>query len=234
MNNQRPNGNGHDQQNPDLTGSPNNGPANNHPPINGKVKNSVSPSALLTAFQQHQSSLKRFISRYLRSTQDIEDVTQEAYLRAFIASQATDIKQPKSFLFRIAKNVAVSELRLKSRQITDYIDDQAGSDVLLDEGTVEDEVMARQKLGIHCEAVAFLAPQCRKVYLMRKVYGMSHKEIAERLGVAESTVRNHLMKGVELCDRYVRERTGEVGPDARATVNTAAPRQRERREKGQG
>ena len=181
---------------------------------NGKDRQGT---ALLSAFQKHQSALKRFISRYLHNTHDIEDVVQEAYLRAFIAGQTTDIKQPKSFLFRIAKNVAVSELRLKSRQITDYIDDYEGSDVLLDEGTVEDEAMARQKLGIHCEAVASLAPQCRKVYLMRKVYGMSHNEIAERLGVAPSTVRNQLMKGVELCDRYVRERTADrAQPQARA------------------
>ena len=166
-------------------------------------------AAVLTAFEKHQLALKRFISRFLRNTQDIEDVAQEAFLRAYSAGKDadTEIKQPKSFLFRIAKNVAVSELRSKSRQITDYIEDQAAPDVLQGEWTTEDEVMARQKLGIHCEAVATLPPQCRRVYLLRKVYGMPHKEIAERLGIAVSTVEKHLIKGVELCDRYVSEKT---------------------------
>lgn len=193
-------------------------------------------TALLGAFLKHHSALKRFISRYLHSAQDIDDVAQEAFLRAFVAGENKDIQQPKSFLFRIAKNVAVSELRLKSRQITDYIDDQDTSDVLLEDVSVEDEVMARQKLGIHCEAVASLAPQCRKVYLMRKVYGMSHNDIAERLGVATSTVRNHLMKGVELCDRYVREHAGEHTPSGDQPV--AGSRQRrgpqKHHERGQG
>lgn len=162
---------------------------------------------VLAAFEKNQLALKRFISRYLHNTQDIEDVAQEAFLRAFSAERdQVDIKQPKSFLFRIAKNVAVSELRLKSRQITDYIEDQASSDVLLGEWTTEDEVQARQKLGIHCDAVATLAPKCRQAYIMRKVYGMPHKEIAQRMGIAVSTVEKHLMRGVELCDNYVRER----------------------------
>lgn len=174
----------------------------------GRKKPRGQAAAVLAAFEKHQLALKRFISRYLHNTQDIEDVAQEAFLRAYSAGQDadTDIKQPKSFLFRIAKNVAVSELRSKSRQITDYIEDQGAFDVLQGEWTTEDEVMARQKLGIHCEAVATLPPQCRRVYLMRKVYGMPHRKIAERLGIAVSTVEKHLMKGVELCDRYVSER----------------------------
>ena len=59
---------------------------------------------------------------------------------------------------------------------------------------------------MHCEAVAELAPQCRQVYLLRKVHGLSHKEIAVHLGIAVSTVEKHLMKAIEQCERYVRER----------------------------
>lgn len=164
---------------------------------------------VLGAFQLHRLSLKRFIGRYLNNAQDIEDVSQEAFLRAFKAEKTTKVLQPKSFLFRIAKNVAISQLRSKSRQITDYIEDQSVGDVLVSEWSTEDEVMAQQKLGIHCEAVAALPPKCRRVYLMRKVYGMPHKEIAERLGIATSTVEKHLLKGVEACDRFIRERNQE-------------------------
>ena len=165
---------------------------------------------ILSAFQNHQLSLKRFISKYLNNTQDIEDVTQEAFLRAYKAEKTTEVRQPKSFLFRIAKNVAISQLRKKSRQITDYIEDQPTSDVLVNEWSTEDEVMAQQKLGIHCEAVAALPPKCRRVYLLRKVYGMSHKEIAAHLGIATSTVEKHLLKGVEACDNFIQEHMSEA------------------------
>jgi len=160
---------------------------------------------LVTAFEKHHSALKRFIARYLSSHHDIEDVAQESFLRAFRAGMEYEVHQPKSFLFRIAKNVAISQLRLKSRQITDSIEEQAGSHLLSSEWTLEDDVVARERLGVQCEAVAALSPQCRRVYILRKVHGMAHKDIAERLGIGQKTVEKHLYKGIASCDRYVRE-----------------------------
>jgi len=180
-----------------------------------------SSAQLLQAFVKHQGILKRFISRYLRNTQDIEDVAQEAFLRAYRASLSEQIEQPKSLLFRIAKNVAVSELRLKSRQTTDYIEDNANPDVLLVGDSLEDEVLAREKLGIHCEAIINLPPQCRKVYILRKVYGMKHAEIAAHLGIAVSTVEKHLIRGVQVCDNYIRERTQGAAPAATPALSAA-------------
>ena len=167
-------------------------------------------SAIQEAFTRHHGALKRFISRFLPNSYDIEDVSQETFLRAYTTEKTREIEQPKSFLFRIAKHIALTQLTQKSRQITDYLEDFDDSEVLLIEDTVEDEFLARETLGIHCEAVAGLPPQCRRVYLMRKVYGMSHKEIAGQLGIAVSTVEKHLIKGVKLCDRYVREKTNNI------------------------
>ena len=176
--------------------------------IDVEQKDSAS-SSVLNAFQLHHLALHRFISRFLYNRQDIEDVAQEAFLRAYSAEQTANIEQPKSYLFRVAKNVAVSQLRLKSRQITDYLEDEASGESLASSWTLEDEVMARQKLGVHCDAVAALSSQCRKVYLLRKVHGLRHKDIATRLGITVSTVEKHLSRGVEQCDTYVRERMDE-------------------------
>jgi RNA polymerase sigma factor (sigma-70 family) len=159
------------------------------------------------AYTRHGSSLKRFIGRFMRSPSDIEDIAQEAFLRAYTVERSRPIEQPKSFLFRIAKHLALSQLTRKSRQITQYIEDSDESEVIQLESSAEEEASARQILGLHCEAVAGLSPQCRQVYLLRKVHGFSHKEIAAELGIAVSTVEKHLIKAVEQCDRYVRERT---------------------------
>lgn len=163
-------------------------------------------TAVQSAYLKYESPLKRFISRFLPKIQDIEDVAQETFLRAYTTEQGRAIEQPKSFLFRIAKNVALNQLARKSNQIIDHLEDLGLVDVLSTEATVEDELVARQTLGLHCEAVAALPPQCRRVYLLRKVYGMSHKDIAKRMGIAVSTVEKHLIKGMQDCDRYVRAR----------------------------
>lgn len=163
-------------------------------------------TAVHAAYRKYEASLKRFISRFLPKVQDIEDVAQETFLRAYVTEQGRPIEQPKSFLFRIAKNVALNQLARKSNQIIDHLEDLGLADVLSSEVTLEDELVARQTLGLHCEAVAALPPQCRRVYLLRKVYGLSHKEIAKRMGIAVSTVEKHLIKGMQECDRYVRAR----------------------------
>ena len=168
---------------------------------------------ILETFLQNQAPLRRFISRYLISTHDIEDIAQEAFLRAYEAEKKKRIDEPKAFLFRIAKNLLLSEYSKKSRKITDYIADFEYTEVLLDNESLEANVMAQQKLGIFCEAVATLPPQCRRVFLLKKVYGMSHKEIAEHMGIAVSTIEKHLVKGIRQCNSVIAERYGdEISP----------------------
>ena len=159
------------------------------------------------AYTRNGPSLKRFIGRFMRSPSDVEDIAQEAFLRAYAAERSRPIEQPKSFLFRIAKHLALSQLTRKSRQITEYIEDSTDPGVVQLDSSAEEEISAQQILGVHCAAVAELTPQCREVYLLRKVQGLSHKEIAVELEIAVSTVEKHLMKAVAQCDRYVRERT---------------------------
>ena len=173
-------------------------------------KNNSTP--VLLAFQKHQAALRRFISRFVQRTQDIDDVAQEAFLRAYRAEQGKPIEQPKSFLFRIAHNVAITELTKKSTQIIDYIADIDESAVVWLEPSAEEQVSAEQLIGIHCEAVAQLPPQCRRVFLMRKVHGMSHKDISVELGISISTVEKHMSKGIRDCANFIDQRTsGENG-----------------------
>lgn len=174
-------------------------------------------TSVLNAFQNHQLALRRFISRFVQRTQDIDDVAQEAFLRAYRAEKSRPIEQPKSFLFRIAHNIAITELTKKSSQIIDYIADIDESAVVWLEDSAEDQAMADQQIGLHCEAVAKLPAQCRRVFLMRKVHGMSHSEIGLELGIAISTVEKHMSKGIRACAAYMEEHTYSEGSDKRGT-----------------
>jgi RNA polymerase sigma factor (sigma-70 family) len=152
------------------------------------------------------ASLKHFVGRLLRGFPDIEDIEREAFLRGGAAEHNREIEQPKPALLRIAKHLALSQLMRKARQITQYVEDSAESTVVDWESPAERKSGLREMLRLHCEAVTDLAPQCRQVYLLRKVHGFSHKEIAAHLGIAASTVEKYLIKAVEHCDRYVRQR----------------------------
>jgi RNA polymerase sigma factor (sigma-70 family) len=169
------------------------------------------PASLLLgltgSFVEHQSALRRFIARFFSRPQDIEDVAQEAYLRAFDAQRAGQlVRSPKAFLFRIARNVALNELARKSRLLTDYIEDSAAQDVVDKGSSAEEQVIGQEKLVLFCRAVASLPVQCRKAFLMRKAYGLSHREISEQLGISISTVEKHVASGLQRCSTYLREK----------------------------
>lgn len=178
-------------------------------------------SRILTQFNVSQLSLRHFISRYVISPHDIEDVAQETFLRAYKAEQEKDnqIDHPKAFLFRIAKNLMLSEFSRKAKKITDYIEDYDNTEEVFNCDDLESNVMAQQKLGIYCEAIASLPKQCRKVVIMKKVYGMQNKEIARRLELSVSTVEKHLTKGIRQLNAVISERYGDVHSQHEETAN---------------
>lgn len=165
-------------------------------------------SAVSAAFVANNDFLKRFLGRFFSDRQDIEDVAQEAYLRAYVAEQKKEIEQPKAFMFRIARNLALTELTRKSRQITEYIEDSRDSTVIECGAAADSEAEALESFGLYCEAVATLPEKCRQVFLLRKVHGLSHKEIAERMAMSVSSVEKYLHRGVLECHAFVREREG--------------------------
>lgn len=173
-----------------------------------RTKNRRSLSAVSAAFLENYVFLKRFLARYFSNRQDIEDVAQETYLRAYVAEQKKEIEQPKAFLFRIAKNLALTQLTQKSKKITDYLE-ECGASVVIECGAAADsEAEALESLGLYCEAVASLPEKCRQVFLLRKVHGLAHKEIAERMSLSVSSVEKYLLRGVLECNAFVQEHEG--------------------------
>lgn len=65
---------------------------------------------------------------------------------------------------------------------------------------------SQQRLAAFCEAMASLPPTCRRVFEMRTVYGWSHQEIADSLGISTQTVETHLATGFARCMVFMRRR----------------------------
>lgn len=161
-------------------------------------------SRVTAAFLENEGAIRRFLSRFFSRRTEIDDITQETFLRAFQAERDRDVQEPKAFLFGVARHVAINELaKKKTRAIVEFIEDSSGSTDIPSETRLDDLVDSRQRLRVFCEAIATLPAQCQRVFIMKKVYGLSHKDISNRLGISVSTVEKHVANGLLRCGAYM-------------------------------
>ena len=177
-------------------------------------------SRLFDAYLSCEIALKRFLRRYYSRREDIDDLAQEAFLRAYDAELGREIQSPKAYLFRVARNIAMRELGKKSRQLTDYLEEAIDEGPLGREASTEEELIAQQKLQQCCHAIADLPEQCRRVFLLRKIHAYSHKDIAQQLGISTRTVEKHIAKGVDRFTVYMeaQESAGEAPGPGRSSA----------------
>lgn len=172
------------------------------------------------AYVEHSTLLKKFLTRYFSSHQDIEDIVQETYLKAYVEDRKKGVEQPKAFLFRVAKNVAFTQLNKKSRRITDFLEDVDSWEVLTKEPSTDKLLEAEDSLKLYCRALAELSPKCRQVFLLRKVHGLPHSEIAKSMSLTVSSVEKYISRGIVAVRSYIRE---QEGCSANSTMNKRSP-----------
>ncbi len=164
-------------------------------------------SEILKAFVENEAAIRRYLSRFSSCAQDIEDYAQEAFVRGFAAEMRSEIREPKAFLFRIAKNLALADIRKNKRSPTRKLEDLGGAELILDEvQPPADELLdGRRKLALFTMAVAHLPPKCRKAFLLRRIEELQYKQIANRMNISVSAVEKHVVTGLLKCNAYLRE-----------------------------
>ncbi|HVV27361.1 MAG TPA: RNA polymerase sigma factor [Rhizomicrobium sp.] len=174
-------------------------------------------STILETYLENEVALKRYLSRFIRPREAADDLAQETFLRAFAAASGRTIEAPKPFLFKIAKNLALNELARRSSVAIEPLGDFEGQEVLEDssQATADDVVASRERIRLLARAIAALPPQCAKVFILRKMQGMSQKEIAVRLNISVRTVENHVAVGLSRCRAYMRAHGGMAGGEGK-------------------
>lgn len=184
-------------------------------------------SEILKAFLQNEAAIRRYLARFRASAQEVQDFVQETFLRGFAAEMKSQIKEPKAYLFQIAKSLALETIRKSHRTPTSTLDDSGGIDLILDEeqADAEEWLEGRRKLALFVRAVAELPPQCRTAFLMRRVEGLQYKQIANRMNISVSAVEKHVTAGLLKCSAYLREHGYGAGDVAyRPTTGTDGSR----------
>ena len=96
----------------------------------------------------------------------------------------------------MAKNLIISDFRKVSTRLSEYVDDIDAIEPTLSAEDLENNILAQEKLGVMFEAIASLPNKCRQAVVMRKVYGLSTKDIAKRMNISPTTVSNYITRGM--------------------------------------
>ena len=152
--------------------------------------------------QPHDASLRSYVRGAFPAVRDVEDVVQESYLRIWRARMEHPIDATKSFLFQIARHLAIDFVRRERISPLTRLPDSATETVLDDRPGVAEAACTRDELAWLARAFDALPARCRHVMILRQIEGLPQKEIAARLGLSELTVQTHVVHGLRRLEAY--------------------------------
>lgn len=165
---------------------------------------------------KYQRKLARLLSRFIRDPAEIEDVTQEAFIKAYRALPS--FRGDSAFytwLYRIGINTAKNFLVAQGRRAptTTVVDSEEAesfeeSDLLKDVNTPEAELLTKEIAKTVNDAMSGLPEDLRQAVALREIEGLSYEEIAEIMNCPIGTVRSRIFRAREAIAEKLRPLLG--------------------------
>jgi RNA polymerase sigma factor (sigma-70 family) len=145
-----------------------------------------------------EAMLMQYLRHNWRDQSDIEDIVQEVYVRVFEAARKEIPQRAKPFLFTTARNLLVDRVRDRRVVPMEAALDLEALEIAIDEPAPDQGLIARDELRRLRETIDSLPPRFREVVVMRRIDDLSRGEVAQWLGINETTVSDYLAKGMFL------------------------------------
>lgn len=165
---------------------------------------------------KYQRKLARLLSRFIRDTTEVEDVTQEAFIKAYRALPS--FRGDSAFytwLYRIGINTAKNYLVAMGRRApttTDIDSEEAegfeDGDQLRDLNTPENQMMSRQVAETVNQTLEELPEELRTAITLREIEGLSYEDIANIMNCPIGTVRSRIFRAREAIAERLRPLLG--------------------------
>jgi RNA polymerase sigma-70 factor (ECF subfamily) len=164
---------------------------------------------------KYERKLQRLLSRLVRDPAEVEDVAQEAFIKAYRALPT--FRGDSAFytwLYRIGINTAKNHLAAQGRKVPALSDlpgeegDEDGGALGRDANTPEDELMSRQVAETVNAAMQALPEELRSAIMLREIEGMSYEDIAAMMNCPIGTVRSRIFRAREAIATQLRPLLG--------------------------
>jgi RNA polymerase sigma-70 factor (ECF subfamily) len=143
-----------------------------------------------------EAALMEFLQHNWRNRADLTDFRQDVYVRVYQAAQKQIPDHPRQFLFTTARNLLIDRVRHEQVIPIEAAADLEALEIAVDTPAPDRTLMARDELRRVQAALDRLPAREREAILLGRVEGLSRREIALRMGIAESAVAQYLSRGI--------------------------------------
>ena len=160
-----------------------------------KVTFNLSDQIVIDTYQKMRLHVFFYIKKIVGCfrDEDLEDITQDVFLRLLEYRQLLNEETIHSFVFTIARNLAIDYLRrhYKRDEVISYL--YANS--INSTNDVENQIITNDLADYEKQQLALFAPQRRIIYILSRYDGKSIDEMADDMNLSRRTVENHLRLG---------------------------------------
>lgn len=154
---------------------------------------------------RHDAHLKNYVRHAFPGVRDVDDVVQESYLRVWRRHLTRPITQVtgsvkasvKGFLFQVARRLALDTLRHERASPITAVSDWTVLPDLAASSDVSEVACTNQEFELLSLAIDQLPVRCREIVILRKLQGLSAREIALRLGISDDAVQTQARRGLQ-------------------------------------
>lgn len=167
----------------------------------------------------HEADVRRWLRHRLDDPSAVDDVIQDAYCRLADLKSVAHIASGRAYFMITVRNIVADRVR-RARIVRIDAVDMDGLQFVDEEPSPERVVGARRELQRVARLIAALPTKCRRVFILRRIEGVSQREIARRLSISENTVESQAVRALKLILAGLAEET-----DADAEHGAALARQ---------
>ena len=160
---------------------------------------------LKIAFNAHGPELRSYLRHRLGDAHMASDLVQDTFLRA-IERPETRVQDFRAYLYTIARNLLLNHQKQEARRRTDSVPHEWLSDVATDAPSPEDAADARLQLERLQRFIGELPVRTQQIFVLNRVDGLTHIEVASALSISESSVQKHLAMAIQHITQRLRSR----------------------------
>jgi len=164
-------------------------------------------SAFAIIFHRHKSLLFDYGMKITKSQVAAEELVQECFVKLWLARKNLQtVDNPVGYLHMMARNAGVDYLRRLS--LDAGMQQKVWAGISETENSTLQKVQVSETQRLIDEAVAQLPPQQRTIFLLSRYEGLNYEQIGGQLGIANNTVKNHLVKALKFIKEYLGKKYG--------------------------